>query len=388
MAMPSAPSALSSSEPGGGVWRPAIVAFPPRADGMDFRAQLESKYTSMGRSPVETYVDMEGEVAWIGEYYRYRVNGCDHNTAIQYTMLQIDTGVAAPVCAVRFFPENAEYPPREHSVDFRRELGKKYQAMGRSARSAVDADGAGIWISEYLRYSSSGCDHATASQKTLTQIDGNPTPETCLAQCAYRVDSPASVTAVGGTFRAEPERTSGSCDWLAESEVAWISLSRPITGTSRSPLSYTVQPNSGAPRSGSIRISHADGLVHLQVNQGSASHNLEFQFFDPARSTSPITECQIRSTATICTLTAVATLPAAIVDYNWLVEYAYGGARVREQVGQLSTLSFTESCATSPGAVVPITVTLTATDAAGNRATIYSGRGSQPALQLRAFACP
>ena len=61
--------------------------------------------------------------------------------------------------------------------------------MGRSSQSAVDADGIGIWMAEYFRYSSSGCDHATASQKVLTQVDGNPAPETCLAQCVYRVPS-------------------------------------------------------------------------------------------------------------------------------------------------------------------------------------------------------
>ena len=100
--MPSAPSPLTASAPGGGgVVRPAVIAFPPRPDGIDFRAQLENKYRSMGRSPAEVYVDQEGDAAWIGEYYRYRVNGCDHNTAMQYVKLQIDTGIAPPVCAVQ-----------------------------------------------------------------------------------------------------------------------------------------------------------------------------------------------------------------------------------------------------------------------------------------------
>ena len=388
--MSSAPSPLTASATdGGGVVRPAVVPFPPRPDAIDFRAQLENKYVGMGRSPAEAYVDHEGDAAWVGEYYRYRTNGCDHNTAIQYVRLQIDTGVAPPVCGVAF-PETAIYPPREEAADFRRQLGRKYQSMGRSSQSAVDADGVGIWMGEYFRYTSSGCDHATAAPKVLTQVDGNPAPETCLAGCVYRVPSGASVDAAGGTFRGEPERTAGSCEWLAESEVPWINLSRPVTGGNRSPLTFTVQPNTGAPRRGSIRISYPGGQTAFQVDQASASHSLAFEFFDPARSTTAVTECQIRSTATICTLNPVATLPTVIVNYDWLVEYAYDGSRVRTQNGPLSTMSFTESCGVLPGngVVVPINVRVTATDSAGNTATVYSGQGGQPALQLRTFACP
>jgi hypothetical protein len=390
MALPSSPSPLTSSGFGGDLARKAVVAFPPRADGIDFRNQLESKYVSMGRTPAETYVDKEGEAVWIGEYYRYRVNGCDHNTAVQYVFLQIDTAVAPPICAVSFFPENAVYPPREEVVDFRRQLGKKYQTMGRSSQSAVDPEGVGIWMSEYYRYTTSGCDHASASQKTLTQIDGNPAPETCLAQCAYHVDGPGTVTAAGGVYRVEPERTSGTCDWIAESEVDWISLSRPITGGNRSPLSFTVQPNAGGPRTGSIRVTHADGRVSLEIHQASPAHNLSFRFFDPATSPNPVTECLIRTTSTICTLSAVATLPAAIATYDWEVQYSYGGTKIKTQAGALSSLSFTESCGVTQGngVVVPLSARLIATDTLGNVATIYSGQGSQPALQLRTFNCP
>ena len=389
--MPSAPSALTASSPGdGGVNRPAVIALPRSPEAIDFRAQLENKYRGMGRTPAEVYVDHEGDAVWINEYYRYRINGCDHNTAMQYVKLQIDSGVAPPVCSASFFPENAVYPSREHMVDARRQLGRKYQSMGRSSQSAVDADGIGIWMGEYFRYTSSGCDHATASQKVLPQIDGAPAPETCLAQCVYRVPSGVAVPAAGGTFRGEPERTAGSCDWLAESEVPWINLTRPVTGGNRSPLTFAVQPNAGAPRSGAIRISYPGGQTSLVVDQSSPIQNIAFEFFDPARSTTAVTECQIRSTATICTLNPVATLPTVIVSYDWRVEYAYDGTRSHTQVGPLSSMSFAESCGVLPGngVVVPISVSVTATDAAGNRATIYSGQGGQPALQLRAFACP
>ena len=85
-----------------------------------------------------------------GRVLRYRVNGCDHDTATQRTLAQVDGAAPAQVCSILQFPETAIYPPRDHVVDFRRQLGAKYQSLGRSAQSAVDPDGAAIWISEYL----------------------------------------------------------------------------------------------------------------------------------------------------------------------------------------------------------------------------------------------
>lgn len=387
---PTAPSTLAPLDSPGGVSGPALVPFPARADALDFRRQLETKYSSMGRPAAQVYVDQEGEATWVGEYQRYRVNGCDHDTATRNVLAQIDGAAPAPICSLLAFPETAIYPPRDHVVDFRRQLGAKYQAMGRSATSSVDGEGAAIWISEYLRYRTSGCDHATASQKALEQVDGKPASETCLVSCTYSVDSPRSAPAPGGDFSVEMDRRSGSCNWLAQSEASWIVLRPPVTGGHRSPVSWAVLPNTGAPRTGRIRVSYPSGVAYIDVNQASQSHNLAFQLFDPAVSTSPTTECQIKTTATICTLTATSVLPAAVSNYEWKVEYVYGSSRTRTQSGPLSTLSFTESCsgAAGSGAVVPMTVTLTASDTQGNRATIVSGQGSQSALQLRAFACP
>ena len=176
-AMPTSPSAVTPDTTGGSfVSRPAVIAFPPRPDGVEFRAQLENKYLAMGRRPAAVIVDQEGEATWIGEYYRYRVNGCDHDTATQRALAQIDGAPPGQICSLLVFPENAVYPPRDHVVDFRRQLGAKYQAMGRSAQSAVDPEGAAIWLGEYYRYRTSGCDHATATQKVMAQIDGNAAP--------------------------------------------------------------------------------------------------------------------------------------------------------------------------------------------------------------------
>ena len=78
-----------------------------------------------------------------------------------------------------------------------------------------------------------------------------------------------------------------------------------------------------------------------------------------------------------------------IATYDWRVEYAYGGTKVRTQVGASPSFSFTESCGVSPaeGAVIPITVRLIATDTSGSSTTIVSGQAGQPALQLRTFSC-
>ena len=392
---PTAPTAVSPLAASGGVSGPAVVNFPPRNDTVDFRRQLESKYAGqLGRPAGQVYVDHEGDAAWIGEYERLRTNGCDHNTAVQRVMEQIDGTGSGQICSALQFPETASYPPREELVDCRRQLGAKYQSMGRTFQSSVDADGIGIWVGEYLRYRSSGCDHATAVQKTLTQIDGNPAPESCITSCAYTF-SPASmrVGAEGGAFAASAVRTSGSCDWIAGSEVPWMSVNRPITGSNNSPLNVIVQNNTtGGERTGSIRVAYAGGNSYFTVTQSAAGGSLAFQMFDPSQSaTVATTECQIRTTGSVCTLVAMdGGRPAPPGIYDWRVEYSYNGSKVKTQSGALPTFSFSESCsaAAGTGASISLSVRLVASPSNGPSTTLTTGSGNQPALNMKAFACP
>ncbi|HEX6214987.1 MAG TPA: hypothetical protein VFZ38_09225, partial [Vicinamibacterales bacterium] len=111
----------------------------------------------------------------------------------------------------------------------------------------------------------------------------------------------------------------------------------------------------------------------------------------PATSTAPTTECQLKTTRTECRLTAVTpNLSSPIVNYLWRVEYAYGGSKAWAQSSAAPSFSFFESCSASEpaGTPIPLTVTMTATDAAGRSATVMSGQGEQPALYLRSFNCP
>src|SRR6185436_10762332 len=129
------PTALTAPEPGsllgptsvapGGVSGKFDVSFPPRNDSFDFRNQLEAKYLNgLGRAAAPTFVDREGEVVWTQEYMRYRTNGCDHATATQRVMAQIDGNPAGAVCGAP--PDGLiAFPPRTDSLDFRRQLESK-----------------------------------------------------------------------------------------------------------------------------------------------------------------------------------------------------------------------------------------------------------------------
>lgn len=392
-ATPTAPSALAGASLGAGVSGPLDVAFPARSDAFDFRNQLETKYASgLQRAAAPTFVDREGEVVWLEEYIRYRVNGCDHTTAAQKVLAEVDGGAASAVCSTTVTSETAAFPARSDVVDFRRQLESKYQGFGRGASSsAVDGEGAAIWTAEYLRYRTSSCDHTTAVQKVFSQIDGNGVAATCTVACTFRVFVPiVSVSAMGGAASAELLRDSGSCTWAAVSEASWITLSGATTGADRELQGYTVAANTGAPRTGYIRFNFTGGHTRLEVNQASSPYNLSFEFYEPSTSTSPTTECRLRTASTTCALSAATNaLPEAIATYDWRVEYSYGGAKVRTQTSAASVFAFTESCGSSDagGTVIPIAVTLTVTDTAGNTATIYSGQGFQPALQLRTFNC-
>ena len=236
------PTAPSAAEPGsllgptsvapGGISGKFDVSFPPRNDSFDFRNQLETKYqTGLGRSAAPTFVDREGEVVWTQEYMRYRINGCDHASATQRVMAQIDGQPAGQVCGAP--PDGLiAFPPRTDSLDFRRQLESRYQQFNRGAsQSTVDAEGGVVWTQEYLRYRVNQCDHPTSVQKVFSQIDGGGVAPTCFVPpCIFTVTpTTQSVPAAGGTFTAIVTRTSGDCAFGAESLGSFVSL---VSGTS------------------------------------------------------------------------------------------------------------------------------------------------------------
>ena len=397
-ASPTAPSAavpgsLLGSTPvaPNGVSGKFDVAFPARNDSFDFRNQLETKYqTGLGRAAAATFVDREGEVVWTQEYIRYRVNGCDHGSATQRVIAQIDGQPARQVCGAP--PDGLiAFPPRTDSFDFRRQLESKYQQFGRGAsQSAVDAEGGVIWTQEYLRYRVNQCDHATSVQKVFSQIDGGGVAATCFVPpCIFTVSpSTQTVPAAGGTFTAIVTKVSGDCTFGAESLGSFVSV---VSGTSGSAttttVTYAVAPNTGSARSTFIRVRWTNNSTLLEVNQQAFATS--FTMTDPFAGTGETTVCSIRSTATPCVLGFTGKVTGT-ATYSWTVSYEYGTTITHTQTGSSPNFSITPTCggpgSTPAGNEKPLNVTLAVTDSIGTN-TVQSGSGSQPPLIIKFFSC-
>ena len=394
-----APTAPSAAAPGsllgptsvapGGISGKYDVSFPGRNDSFDFRNQLETKYqTSLGRAAAATFVDREGEVVWTQEYMRYRVNGCDHGSATQRVLAQIDGNAAGQVCGA---PQDGliAFPPRNESFDFRRQLESRYQQFNRGfSQSTVDAEGGVIWTQEYLRYRVNQCDHPTSVQKVFSQIDGGGVAATCfVAPCIFTVaPTRQTVPAAGGTFTAVVTRTSGDCIFGAESLSDFVSVTGGTSGnTQTTTVTYTVAPNNGGSRSTFIRVRWTNNSTLLEINQDGFANS--FIMIDPFAGPGETGTCMIRSTATPCQFSA----PSSGFTYAWTATYLNGVTKTFSQTGSNPNFSFSETCggpvATVGGFETPLNVTLTVTDSNGNTTTATSGTGAQPALIIKLFTC-
>ena len=401
--LPIAPTALSAPQPGsllgptavapGGISGKYDVSFPARNESFDFRNQLETKYlTGLGRAAAPTFVDREGEVVWTQEYMRYRTNGCDHGSATQRVMAQIDGGPAGAVCGA---PADGliAFPPRTDAFDFRRQLESRYQQFGRGAsQSSVDAEGGVIWTQEYLRYRVNQCDHPTAVQKVFSQIDGGGVAATCFVPpCIFTVSpTTQNIPATGGTFTVVVTKASGDCTFFAESLSEFVTLGSGSSGNGETTtLTYTVAPNTGGARSALIRVRWTNNSTLFEINQ--AGNDIAFNMTDPNTSPAPTTTCQIKAVAgTPCVFAATGTV-AGPATYSWSASYIYGGTITHTQSGASPNFQFTQTCggpgSTPGGTETALNVTLTVTDANGVVWIFQSGSGNQPPLIIKLFTC-
>jgi hypothetical protein len=397
--LPTAPSAAGpgsllgpTSLAPGGISGKFDVSFPPRNDSFDFRNQLETKYeTSLGRSAAPTYVDREGEVVWTQEYMRYRANGCDHPSAAQRVLAQINGEPAGQACGAP--PDGlVNFPPRDESFDFRRQLESRYEQFGRGvSQSTVDAEGGVVWTQEYLRYRVNQCDHPTSVQKVFAQIDGGAVSPTCFVPpCTFTVaPTTQTIPAAGGTFTAVVTRASGdSCTFGAESLGSFVSVVSGASGSdATTTVTYTVAPNTGGARATAIRVRWTNNSTLLEINQ--AAFTTAFTMTDPNNAPGATTSCLIRVLNTPCAFAATGNVTGT-ATYTWNASYVYGGTVTHTQTGTSPNFTFTQSCggpgATVAGVEAPLNVTLTVTDDTGTT-TVQSGAGNQPPLIIKFFTC-
>lgn len=384
----------------GGVSGPMDVLFPGRNESFLFRQDLERKYaTGLGRAPQGTFVDQEGEVVWLQEYIRYRVNGCDHATAMQRVLTQIDGGAAGGICSAPAVGV-VNFPGRNEIFEARRALETKYQQMGRGqSPSSVDQEGAAIWITEYLRYRTNGCDHATAEAKVFSQIDGGPVPPLCTVACSYTLNPGGLNVGPGPSnhgFEIRPVSPAMEmCHWSVQSTVPWLTFEPgqfPRGGYGV--FNYSIAQNAGPGRTGFLEVIwQGGGGARYQVNQQEAPFAASFTMTDPFRSGSaPTDECWFRSSATPCNFTATANLPGpGAYTYKWSATYSYGTVKVVTQENTSNTFAFTDVCggpgSAADGPSAELIVTLTITDSQGNTITLQSGQSGQPPLRVRLYTC-
>ena len=75
------------------------IPFPPRNEGLQFMIALNDKYRdSLGRPATSSFVDNEGAVVWVLEYFRYRLNRCGHGDATTRVFQQILGQGIQPTC--------------------------------------------------------------------------------------------------------------------------------------------------------------------------------------------------------------------------------------------------------------------------------------------------
>jgi hypothetical protein len=77
----------------------SVIEFPPRDQTYGFRLQLEDfGPVDLARAAVRTSVDARGDVVWIQQYLRYRLNGCTHDQSVAKVTERIEGKGVPPVC--------------------------------------------------------------------------------------------------------------------------------------------------------------------------------------------------------------------------------------------------------------------------------------------------
>lgn len=234
------------------------VPFPPRNETFDFRSRLlEDTYRlRLGRPPVTTHVDIEGDVVWTQEYLRHRLNGLTHALAIDAVRSLLDRTTNRPGRLLDDHPGyweglHVEFPPRNEVFDFRsRELEKYYRdlILRPAVTTHVDIEGSVVWLQQYLLHRLNGCSHGDASSRVLTEIDTGRPQESCsspVAACTFEVSPRQADFPSSGGSGAITVTTQAGCEWYLERSANIEDIVTPLSGrrSGSATVPYTVRVN-------------------------------------------------------------------------------------------------------------------------------------------------
>lgn len=119
------------------------------------------------------------------------------------------------------------FPPRNEPLEFRNALEAKYRdGLRRGAvQTYVDGEGTIVWAIEYLRYRVSGCSHADAVSKVMSQIDGQGIAAECgsvtVATFPPRNEPLAFMQQLEAKYRDGLRRSAGSSFVDVEGNIVW-----------------------------------------------------------------------------------------------------------------------------------------------------------------------
>ena len=94
------------------------------------------------------------------------------------------------------------------------------------------------------------------------------------APCRYDVGPSSQSVGAGGGSGSVSVSVNSDCAWTATTDVSWITLAPPISGSGTGSVNFTVAPNSGADRTGSVVIAGQRSAITQSAVAASCSYTI------------------------------------------------------------------------------------------------------------------
>ena len=100
-----------------------------------------------------------------------------------------------------------------------------------------------------------------SSREGTIVVNGDQVRVTQRATCRFDVAPASQSVSAGGGAASVNVAVSSECTWTAATDVSWISLAPPLTGNGNGRVAFTVAPNGGDQRTGSVIIGGQRSVV-------------------------------------------------------------------------------------------------------------------------------